>query len=495
MTMRESTEVDRASVADPTPEPATPRSGTGVIWLLLGAAFVTLLNETVMGVAIPHLVTDLGVTLTLAQWTTTAFMLTMAVVIPTTGYLLKRLSTRQVFLLAMSLFTAGTLLGALAPEFSVLLVARVIQASGTAMMMPLLMTTIMTLVPAHERGRFMGRITIVMAVAPALGPTLSGFILNVLNWHFLFWTILPVAILMMIIGALRLRNIGEQSHSPLDWVSLPLSAFGFGGLVYGFSTLGSATPDSAPRALTALAVGVLSLGLFIWRQIVLQRDDRALLDLRVFRSRTFALAIGLVVVMMAAMFGSIILLPIYLQNVLALDSVTTGMLLLPGGLVMGLAAPIVGRLFDRFGPRPLVIPGALMASAVLWSLTQLDENSPAWFVLLRHMGLSIGVAFMMTPLLTSALGSLTPQLYSHGSATVGAIQQVAGAIGTALFITVLSIGTVQAAGSGATPVAAQADGVSVAFLAGAVLSLIAVVGSWFVRNPAPLAAPASPSAK
>ncbi|RAE44093.1 MFS transporter, partial [Burkholderia multivorans] len=127
-----------------------------------------------------------------------------------------------------------------------------------------------------------------------------------------------------------------------------------------------ATPDSAPQALTALAVGVLSLGLFIWRQIVLQRDDRALLDLRVFRSRTFALAICLVVVMMAAMFGSIILLPIYLQNVLALDSVTTGMLLLPGGLVMGLAAPIVGRLFDRFGPRPLVIPGALMASAVLW---------------------------------------------------------------------------------------------------------------------------------
>ncbi|RAG63827.1 MFS transporter, partial [Burkholderia multivorans] len=125
----------------------------------------------------------------------------------------------------------------------------------------------------------------------------------------------------------------------------------------------------------------------------------------------------------------------------------------------------------------------------------LDENSPAWFVLLGHMGLSIGVAFMMTPLLTSALGSLTPQLYSHGSATVGAIQQVAGAIGTALFITVLSIGTVQAAGSGAASVAAQADGVSVAFLAGAVLSLIAVVGSWFVRNPAPLAAPASPAAK
>ncbi len=487
--MNDSAEIDRAAVADSTSESAARVPGTNVIWLLLGAAFVTLLNETVMGVAIPHLVTDLDVTLTLAQWTTTAFMLTMAVVIPTTGYLIKRLSTRQVFLLAMSLFSVGTLIGALAPEFSILLVARVVQASGTAMMMPLLMTTIMTLVPANARGRFMGRITIVMAVAPALGPTLSGLILNNLSWPFLFWIILPVAIAMTIIGGVRLRNVGERTTAPLDVASLPLSVLGFGGLVYGFSTLGSGAAGSAPQAIVALVVGVIGLALFLWRQAVLQREDRALLDLRVFRSRTFSLAISLVVVMMATMFGSIILLPIYLQDVLQVDAVTTGVLLLPGGLLMGLAAPIVGRLFDRFGPRPLVIPGALIASAVLWTLTQLDENSPAWFVLLGHMGLSLGVAFMMTPLLTSALGSLTPQLYSYGSATVGAVQQVAGAIGTALFISVLSIGSASAAGSGASPLTAQADGVSVAFLAGAVLSLIAVVGSWFVRNPAPLAAP------
>ncbi|WP_453984915.1 MDR family MFS transporter [Brevibacterium casei] len=492
--MRRSTDLAEAVPAPGRTRESAPGSGsTGVIWLLLGAAFVTLLNETVMGVAIPHLVTDLGVTLSVAQWTTTAFMLTMAVVIPTTGFLLRRLTTRQVFLLAMSLFTAGTLLGALAPEFSVLLVARVIQASGTAMMMPLLMTTIMTVVPESERGRFMGRITIVMAVAPALGPTLSGLILSTLSWPFLFWIILPVAVLMMAIGALRLRNVGETTTAPLDWVSLPLTALGFGGLVYGFSTLGSADPGMVPVAVTALALGVLGLGLFVWRQLVLQREDRALLDLRVFRSRTFALAIGLVVVMMAAMFGSIILLPIYLQNVLAQDAVTTGLMLLPGGLAMGLAAPVVGRLFDRFGPRPLVIPGALIASAVLWALTGLDETSPAWFVLLGHVGLSLGVAMMMTPLLTSALGSLPPQLYSHGSATVGAIQQVAGAIGTALFITVLSLGTVAASGSGAGPVVAEANGVSTAFLAGAVLSLIAVVGSWFVRNPAPRQAPAAPA--
>ncbi|MET9710520.1 MDR family MFS transporter [Nocardiopsis alba] len=457
-------------------------SGTAVIWLLLGAAFVTMLNETVMSVALPHLVADLGITLATAQWTTTAFMLTMAVVIPTTGWVLQRFTTRQVFGFAMTAFTVGTVIGALAPGFEVLILARVVQAVGTAMMMPLLMTTIMTVVPEHERGRFMGRITIVMAVAPALGPTLSGFILSVLPWRFLFWTILPVAIVMFIVGALRLRDIGERGTTPLDTPSLPLAAIGFGGLVYGISTIGDGPDGPITAGLVALTVGALGLALFVRRQLSLQRTDRALLDLRTFRSRSFALSTGLIVVMMAAMFGAIILLPIYLQDVLRVDSATTGLLLLPGGLVMGLVAPLVGRLYDRYGPRPLVIPGALVASAVLWAMTLADEHTPPFVAALALAGVSLGVSFMMTPLMTSALGSLGPKLYSHGSAIVGTVQQVAGAIGTALFVSMLAIGSAQATAGGADGVAADADGVSFAFLIGAALSLIAVIGSLFVHR-------------
>lgn len=457
-------------------------SGTGAIWLLLAAAFVTMLNETVMGVAIPHLVADLGITLAAAQWTTTAFMLSMAIVIPTTGRLLQRFSTRQVFLFAMTAFTAGTLIGALAPDFAILLIARVVQAVGTAMMMPLLMTTIMTVVPERERGRFMGRITIVMAVAPALGPALSGLILDALPWHFLFWAILPVAVLVSVVGGIRLKSIGERNPAPLDVVSLPLAAIGFGGLVYGISMLGAGPDAPLAVAVSALVLGLAGLLLFGRRQFVLQRTDRALLDLRTFASRPFSLAIGLVVVMMAAMFGAIILLPIYLQNVLRVDSVATGLLLLPGGLVMGAVAPVVGRLFDRYGARPLVIPGTILASGVLWGMTRFTEHTPPVFALLGHVGLSLGVSLMMTPLLTSALGSVQPSLYSHGSAIIGTVQQVAGAIGTTLFVTVLAIGTSRAAGLGAAPVAAEAHGVSFAFTVGAALSLVAVVGSFFVRR-------------
>ncbi|GAA1317641.1 MDR family MFS transporter [Leucobacter albus] len=455
-------------------------TGTQAIWLLLGAAFVTILNETVMGVALPHLTEDLGISLSAAQWTTTAFMLAMAVVIPTTGYLLQRFTTRQIFTLAMSLFTVGTLLGAVAPTFSLLLFARVVQASGTAMMMPMLMTTIMALIPADSRGRFMGRITIVMAVAPALGPTVSGLILNTFSWRALFWFVLPIAIVMLLIGLVRLPNIGETRKTPLDVLSIPLSAIGFGGLVYGFSTIGSG--GRIAEGGIVLAAGVIGLVLFVWRQIVLQRADGALLDLRVFRSRPFALSVSLVTIMMAAMFGTLILLPIYLQNVLGLDPVTTGLTMLPGGLIMGLIAPLVGRLFDRFGPRPLVIPGAMLASAVLWALTQLTEHTSPVLVTLAHVGLSLGLAFMMTPLMTSALGSLKPQLYSHGSATVGAVQQVAGAIGTALFVTVLGMRSASSAAAGASEATASADGIAFAFFLGAILSLFAVVGAWFVRR-------------
>ncbi|MBC9943096.1 multidrug efflux MFS transporter [Leucobacter sp. cx-328] len=457
-------------------------SSTKAIWLLLGAAFVTILNETVMGVALPHLTADLGITLNAAQWTTTAFMLTMAIVIPTTGYLLQRFTTRQIFTLAMSLFTAGTLLGALAPTFPLLLVARAIQAGGTAMMMPMLMTTIMALIPAESRGRFMGRITIVMAVAPALGPTVSGLILNAFSWRALFWFVLPISLAMLLIGFLRLPNVGETLKTPFDAISIPLSALGFGGLVYGFSTIGSGNADGLLTGGLVLAAGIIGLALYVWRQLVLQRANRALLDLRVFASRPFALSLSLVTIMMAAMFGTLILLPIYLQNVLGLDPVATGLTMLPGGLIMGLIAPLVGRLFDRYGPRPLVIPGSMLASAVLWSLTQLTENTSPIFVTAAHIGLSLGLAMMMTPLMTSALGSLTPQLYSHGSATVGAVQQVAGAIGTALFVTVLGVRSASSAASGASAIAASADGIAFAFLIGAMLSVLAVIGAWFVKR-------------
>ena len=303
-----------------------------------------------------------------------------------------------------------------------------------------------------------------------------------LTWRYMFWLVLPIALVMLLIGIRRVENVSEPRVIPIDVFSVILSAFGFGGLIYGLSLMGEAEQTTA--MWISLGAGIVGVGGFIGRQMLLQRRERALLDLRTFRSGNFAVSVALMTVMMAALFGTIILLPIFMQDVLDLSPLTTGLLLLPGGLIMGLFGPLVGRLFDRFGPRPLLIPGSILVSAVLWSLTMVTEQTSPWMLLVAHVALSTGLAFMFTPLFTSALGSVEPRLYSHGSAIVGTVQQVAGAAGTALFVTVMAAGTAAIAATGASPEVAQASGIRDAFLVGAILSLTAILGAFFVRKPA-----------
>lgn len=454
------------------------------IWLLLGSAFTVILNETIMGVALPRLMDGLGITAAAAQWLTTAFLLTMSIVIPITGMLIQRVTTRTLFITAMSLFTAGTLISSAAPGFEVLLVGRVVQAGGTAIMMPLLMTTVTTLVPDHHRGRLMGRIAIVMSVAPALGPTVSGIILQWLDWRWLFIFMLPIAATALILGALRMPNVGEQKIAPIDPLSVLLSVIGFGGIVYGLSAVGERASGSVTvDPLIPVAAGVISLAFFVWRQISLQRADRALLDLRTFLIKPFALSVILFTFASIALFGCLILLPIYVQKVLGFATLETGLVLLPGGLVMGLLGPYVGRLVDQRGARFLLIPGMIVTAIGLWSMGFFTDSTSIWQVLITHIVLSLGLAGVFTPLFAVSLGSLPRGLASHGSAIISTVQQVAGAAGTALFVTVMTLVSTSVAGSPeAVDPHALAAGTRVAFLLGGATATIGVVFAFFITE-------------
>ncbi len=471
------------SITDAPTDQNEERRNRLVIGLLLVSAFVVILNETIMGVALPYLMTALSITAVAAQWLTTAFLLTMAVVIPVTGFLIQRLTTRQVFVAAMSLFSLGTLVAAIAPGFSVLLVARVIQASGTAIMMPLLMTTVMNLVPADRRGATMGNIAIVISVAPAIGPTISGLILSRLSWRFMFVLVLPIAVGALMLGISKIVNVSEPREIPIDVVSVLLSVVGFGPLVYGLSVAGESGGGFRVAALVPLGVGALAMGLFIWRQVVLQRSDRALLDLRTFTNRTFAVSCLMFVVSMMALFGVIILLPLAMQKVLGLGVLASGLLMLPGGLVMGLLGPIVGRLYDRLGPRPLLIPGVTAVSGVLWLLSTFSASTPWWLLLVAHLLMSIGLAFTFTPLFSTSLGALPPRLYAYGSATIGTVQQLAGATGTALFVALMSYISALRLSAGVAATEALAEGLQMSFRVGAVISLFAIALAVLVRRP------------
>jgi len=460
------------------------------IWLLLASAFVVILNETIMGVALPRLMDDLGITAAAGQWLTTAFLLTMSVVIPITGMLIQRLTTRSLFIAAMSLFTLGTLLCAVAPGLGLLLIGRVVQACGTAIMMPLLMTTVTNLVPPSKRGRLMGRIAIVMSVAPALGPTISGLILQWLTWRWLFLVVLPISVVALVLGVLRMPNVGEQRRAPIDVLSVLLSAVGFGGVVYGLSAIGEQANGGhtvlfgfALQPWMPVVLGAVALVFFVWRQLLLQREDRALLDLRTLRSRPFALSVILFAFSMIALFGSLILLPIYVQNVLGFSTLEAGLVLLPGGLLMGLLGPSVGRLVDARGARFVLVPGTVITALALWSLGLLTDTSSIWQVLISHLLLSLGLAGVFTPLFSVSLGSLPPRLASYGSALIGTVQQVAGAAGTAIFVTVMTLVSTSIAGSPeAVDPHALAAGTRVAFLLGGVAATVGAVIACFITE-------------
>ncbi|MDT0684475.1 MDR family MFS transporter [Roseicyclus sp. F158] len=455
-----------------------------VIALLLVSAFTVILNETIMSVALPRLMVDLNVTANAAQWLTTAFLLTMATVIPVTGFLLQRFHTRSVFFAAMSFFSLGTFLCAISPSLGPLIVGRVVQAIGTAIMMPLLMTTVMTLVPPAVRGKTMGNISIVISVAPAIGPTISGIILSFLDWRWMFWLVLPIGLGALALGYSKLVNVTTPRKVPLDIPSVVMSAIGFGGLVYGLSSIGEGHGEGGPVPLWApLAVGGGVLALFVWRQIRLAPRDRALLDLRTFRVRVFTVSVIMMGFAMMSLFGMIILLPIYMQNVLGLSALQSGLMLLPGGLTMGLLAPFVGRMFDRLGARKLVIPGAVAVSAALWLMASLGQDSGMPKVLLSHIVLSVGLALLFTPLFASSLGSLPKPLYSYGSALLGTTQQIAGAAGIALFVSVMSLRIGARLAEGADMAAATAAGVRAGFLCGAAISLAMIAAAFFVRRP------------
>jgi DHA2 family lincomycin resistance protein-like MFS transporter len=478
------------TIPDTAPMQASQKMSTRdrtVIGILLIAAFVVIFNETVMSVALPRLMADLDISASTGQWLTTAFMLTMAVLIPTTGFVLQRLTTRTVFILAMGLFSTGTLLAGLAPGFPVLLLARIVQASGTSVMIPLLMTTVLNLVPPQRRGSFMGTVSIVIAVAPAIGPTISGLILQYLSWRFMFFIVLPIALIALMIGALRLVNVGEEDHHPIDLVSVALTVPAFGLFVYGLNQFGQAGAGKIPvTGIVSLVIGIVFLVIFSSRQLRLQRAGNPLLDLRVFGFTAFRQSLVITLLAMVSLFGMILVLPLYLQQVRGLDTLTTGLVLLPGGVVMAILSPITGRLYDRYGPRGLMLTGTGLLSVMLATMIFTTTHSPVWMLAVQYaIMIGAGMGLLMTPAMTNGLNPLPPHLYSHGSATLMTLQQVAGAAGTALLIALLSLRAGILARSGATALEAQLGGFHLAFLAAAIAAAGAFTLSLFVTRAVP----------
>ncbi|GAF11940.1 drug resistance transporter, EmrB/QacA family [Bacillus sp. JCM 19046] len=409
-----------------------------VIAVLLSGAFVAILSETILNVALNAIMDDFGVFSSTAQWLVTGYMLVIGILVPISAYFMQRFTTRQLFITAMSLFSIGTLISGLSPIFSILLIGRLTQAVGTAIMIPLLINIILSVIPVERRGAAMGMVGLVIMFAPAIGPTVSGLIVSNFSWRWLFFFILPIALGSLFFGMKVLTNISETTKPKLDVLSFLLSSLGFGGIVYGFSASGKGDASlTDPLVLSFLIIGFVSIALFSWRQLKLENP---LLDIRVFRYPMFLIGLLLVMLVMMTMFAMMLVMPIYMQGALLFTAVTTGLIMLPGGLLNGAMSPIMGRLFDKFGPRPLLIPGTIILAAIVFTYRFTVPGTPIWIVVVQQAILMISVAMIMMPAQTNGLNQIPEKLYPHGTAIMNTLMQVSGAIGAALFISVMETG-------------------------------------------------------
>ncbi|MCE5173112.1 DHA2 family efflux MFS transporter permease subunit [Paenibacillus profundus] len=407
---------------------------TPILISFLIAGFIGLFSETALNMALGDLIQVFSISSSTVQWLTTGYLLTLGILVPVSGLLLQWFSTRQIFIVSLIFSIIGTLVAALAPSFEVLMFSRVIQAIGTGLLLPLMFNSILLIFPINKRGATMGLIGLVIMFAPAVGPSISGLILEKLTWHWIFWVCLPFLILALVSGILYMQNVSTITKPKIDILSIILSSIGFGGIVYGFSSAGENGWGST-IVITMIIIGLAALTLFSLRQL---KMDKPMLDLRVLKYPMFTLGLLAVFICFTVIMSTMILLPLYLQTGLALTAFTAGLVLLPGGVLNGLMSPITGRIFDKFGPRGLVIPGFAIMLIMLWIMSNVTIETPVSMVIVMHSILFIGVSMVLMPAQTNGLNQLPKNLYPDGTALMNTLQQMSGAIGTAVAITIMS---------------------------------------------------------
>lgn len=457
------------------------KSPKTMAFILMLGAFLGLFGETALNMALSNIMEQFAVTAATAQWLTTGYLLVLAILVPISALLMKWFSTRQLVIggLVISLF--GAILAALNINFSILIVGRIVQAVGTGLLLPVMLSVMLLIFPIQKRGIVMGLMGLVITLAPALGPTLSGVIISTLSWPYIFWFSAMAYVLLTLVAVAKIANVSEITKPKIDLSSILLSTIGFGGLIFALSTMAEEAFTS-PKVLAPLLVGIIALILFAIRQ---NKMTQPMVNLRVFKYPMFTLGTITMFLGILIILSSGILLPMYLKGALLFSAAMAGLLLLPGNAVNFILSPIVGALFDKIGPRLFGIVGfifVLIGNIVF--VATISSQTPAWQVVVAFMILFFGLTMVMMPAQTNAMNQLPRELYGDGSAAMNTLNQVAGAAGTAIAITLFTSG--QSSYVVNFPDASQqeilAAGVKYAFYFTTVVSVVGLIGSFFVKK-------------
>lgn len=405
-----------------------------ILAAMLFGMFIAILNQTLLNVALPKINTEFNISASTGQWLMTGFMLVNGILIPISAFLFNKYSYRKLFIIGLTLFTLGSLVCAISFNFPIMMSGRVLQAIGAGILMPLGSNVIVTIFPPEKRGVAMGTMGIAMILAPAIGPTLSGYIVQNYDWNVMFYGMFFIGIIAIVIGLFWFKLYQSTTNPKADIPGIIYSTIGFGSLLYGFSEAGNKGWGST-EIVTMFIVGTVFIIFFILREL---RMKAPMLSLEVLKYPTYTLTTIINMIVMMSLYGGMILLPLYLQNLRGFSALDSGLLLLPGALVMGALGPVAGKLLDTIGIKPLAIFGIGIMTYATWELSKLNMDTTYLHIMWIYIVRSFGMAFVMMPIMTAGMNALPPRLISHGNAFVNTMRQLAGSIGTAILVTVMT---------------------------------------------------------
>lgn len=460
----------------------------GMIAILFFGAFIAFLNNTLLNIALPAIMEEFSVQPAIVQWLTNGYMLVSGILIPASAFFIIRFTNRQIFFWSMSTFTIGTALAAFSPTFGFLIAGRMVQAAGAGLLMPLLMNVMLTAFPIERRGTAMGFFGLIMFAAPAIGPTLSGWIVQHFSWRTLFEMILPFSILILVLAYFKLKNITPNKKIKIDVVSLIFSTIAFSTLLFGFSSAGE-KGWLDPIVYSTIIIGAIVFVIFTLRQL---RLDEPMLEFRIFKYPMFALSAVIMVVVSASMFSGMIIIPLYVQIVREFTPIQAGLLMMPGAIVMAIMSPITGRLFDEFGGRVLAIIGLTITVFTTYLLSNLSLTSSFFYIMAIFMLRMLGMSLTMMPVMTSGLNQLPLSQNPHGTAMNNTLQQISGAIGSAVIITIMNgkmakrsnelIESGQLLSKTEISQLAMLDGINFSFFVSTLIAAVGLVLAFFIKR-------------
>ncbi|ALC89386.1 multidrug MFS transporter [Bacillus sp. FJAT-18017] len=465
----------------------TVKNPKTMAFILMFGAFLGLFAETALNMALTNIMDQFLVKPAIAQWLTTGYLLVLAILVPISALLIKWFSTRQLVVGGLIISLAGAVLAALSPSFEVLLAGRLVQAVGTGILIPVMTNVLLIIFPIHKRGVVMGIMGLVITLGPALGPTLSGVIISTMGWEYIFWISAVLYVVLTVFAAVQIVNVSEITKPKIDVSSILLSTIGFGGLIFALSTMAE-EPISSAKVWAPLLAGIVALVLFGVRQMNMAQP---MINLRVFKYPMFTLGTLMMFLSILVILSTAILLPLYLKGALLVSAAVAGLLLLPGNAVNVILSPIVGTLFDKFGPRAFVITGSIIVLiGNIIFMVSISATTPVWQIVVAFMVLFAGLTLVTMPSQTNALNTLPRQFYADGSAAMNTLNQVAGAAGTAIAISLFTAG--QTSFVLDAPSASQGEvlaaGVKYAFYFITGISGVALICSLFMKKPTELKA-------